>query len=107
MAQLAIPEGGLMLAGAPGSSNANASSAGTKPPQAMRLDLADEVLEEILRASRNGGKGVHMSFGKAVVCEDEQYPSGFSNITNPILDADPTHWQQIPPAPRYSSAFSR
>lgn len=85
MAQLTIPEGGLVLAGAPSSNNANGSSAGTKPPQAMRLDLADGVLEEILRASRNGGKGVHMSFGKTVVCQDEQYLMGFSKIINCII----------------------
>ncbi len=73
MGQLSIPEGGLVLAGAPSSNDANGPSAGTKPLQAMRLDLADGVLEEILKASCNSGKGVHMSFGKTVVCGDTKH----------------------------------
>ena len=72
MAQIPIPESGLVLAGAPSSNNAKGSSAGTKPQQAMRLDLEDGVLDEILKASRNNGKGVHISFGKTVVCHAEE-----------------------------------
>ena len=67
MAQIPIIEGGLVLTGTPSSNSSNGPSAGTKPQQAMRLDLEDGVLEEILKASRNSGKGVHISFGKTVV----------------------------------------
>ena len=70
MGRLAITEGGLTLGRAPGSSDMDGPAAGTKPPQAMRLDLEDGVLEEILQASRSGRKGVHISFGKTVVSQE-------------------------------------
>ena len=70
MGQLSIAEDGLVLTGAPSFDQANGPFSRTKPPQAMRLDLVDGVAEEILKASRNGGKGVHVSFGKAVVCQE-------------------------------------
>ena len=82
MAQIPITERGLVLAGSPGSDDANGPSAGTKPQQAMRLDLEDGVLDEILKASRTSGKGVQMSFGKTVVCPAEESPSTFSIAAN-------------------------
>ena len=104
MAQITINECGLVLAGAPSSNTANDPSAETKPPQAMRLDLEDGVLEEILKASRNDGKGVHISFGKTVVCLSTL---AFTIVTNHEFVTDPTYRQQVSPAPHHNSVLTQ
>ena len=65
MATIHIPENGILLRDAPCSEPDNDHDAGAQP-QVMRLDLADGVLEGIMKASRMG-KDIHMSFGKNVV----------------------------------------
>ena len=68
MTTLPVSGKGLTLLGAPGSNTDNdVSKAGGKVQQAMRLDLEEGVLQNILRSARSGGKGVHVSFGKTIV----------------------------------------
>ena len=63
-----IAEEGVSLPAAPGSAvGEDGSSTSPKPLQAMRLELEAGVLDNIIRSSRSGGKGVHMSFGKTIV----------------------------------------
>ncbi len=107
MAQITLKDGGLVLAGAPSFNTANGPSAGTKPPQAMRLDLEDGVLEDILKASRNDGKGVHISFGKTVVCLEEESLLTSTKFTNYNFTTDPPHRQQVSPAPHHSSVLAQ
>ncbi|KAL8868194.1 MAG: hypothetical protein Q9174_005148 [Haloplaca sp. 1 TL-2023] len=64
MATIRVPENGILLRDAPCSDLENDHDASTQP-QVMRLDLADGVLEGIMKASRMG-KDIHMSFGKNV-----------------------------------------
>ncbi|KAL8734065.1 MAG: hypothetical protein Q9181_003349 [Wetmoreana brouardii] len=84
MAPIPIPEGGLVLNGVPCSKSDNDhANAGTQL-QVMRLDLADDVLEGILKASRMG-KDIHMSFGKNVTLH-------YGNRSQQLLSiAQPTH----------------
>lgn len=66
MAPVRIPQDGVLLQGAPCSTAGNDLNDAGAQPQVMRLDLADGVLEGILKAARLG-KDIHMSFGKNVV----------------------------------------
>ena len=67
MGPISLPAGGLSLAGVSGSSDRDDfSSVDSQPPQVMRLDLADGVLDEIIRASQHG-KNIHLAFGKTIV----------------------------------------
>ena len=66
MVPLAIPESGLTLVDS--EIENGPPKADTKPVQIMQLDLTDDMLQEILRSARHGGKGVNMSFGKMIVC---------------------------------------
>ncbi|KAI9719467.1 MAG: hypothetical protein M1812_003538 [Candelaria pacifica] len=65
MPSVLVPKDGLLLhdATAAGDSSSKPSS---RPNQAMRLDLAADTLNEILKSARGGGKGVQLSFGKAM-----------------------------------------
>ncbi|KAL8843854.1 MAG: hypothetical protein Q9205_002317 [Flavoplaca limonia] len=65
MGPIPIPEKGLILQGASTSASPDTVVAAETKSQVMRLDLADGVLEDIMRASKLG-KDVHMSFGKNV-----------------------------------------
>ncbi|KAL9600791.1 MAG: hypothetical protein Q9219_002929 [cf. Caloplaca sp. 3 TL-2023] len=65
MAPLRIPEEGLSLQGAPCSLPDGDIGDNGALSQVMRLDLADGVLEDILKASRMR-KDIHMSFGKTI-----------------------------------------
>ena len=65
MAPLAIPESGFTLVDS--ETQHGPPKAGDKPIQVMQLDLTDDMLQEILRSARHGGKGVNMSFGKMIV----------------------------------------
>ena len=68
MDTLNIAEEGVTLNGAPGfRPGGSANKPSSKPLQAMRLELEDGVLDNILRSARSGGKGVHLSFGKTIV----------------------------------------
>ena len=68
MDTLNIAEEGVTLNGAPGfRPGGSANKTSPKPLQAMRLELEDGVLDNILRTARSGGKGVHLSFGKTIV----------------------------------------
>ena len=68
MDTLNIAEEGVTLNGAPGFRPGGSTNKPTlKPLQAMRLELEDGVLDNILRTARSGGKGVHLSFGKTIV----------------------------------------
>ena len=83
MIPLAIPESGLTLVDSAQSQTENGPlKADNKPIQIMQLELTDDVLQEILRSARHGGKGVNMSFGKMIVCTsrstDHQSPADTS-----------------------------
>ena len=106
MGQLSIAEGGVVLTGTPSFDQANGLSVGTKPPQAMRLELMNGALDDILKASRNGGKGVHVSFGKTVVRYEEGSLVAFHTIANSICNADPTRRQQVPPVACNTPAYA-
>lgn len=66
MGPIPIPEKGLILEGASTSASPDTVAGAETKSQVMRLDLANDVLEDIMRASKMG-KDVHMSFGKNVV----------------------------------------
>lgn len=86
MTTLSIPSSGLTLLGSPGTKDYNdVSKIGGRVPQAMRLDLDDGVLQNILRTARSGGKGVHLSFGKTIVhsfTKTRSCPSSILNLDN-------------------------
>jgi len=68
MATLDISSNGLTLLECPGPSRHDDFTInGGRVQQAMRLDLEDGVLQNILRSARSGGKGVNLSFGKTIV----------------------------------------
>ncbi len=68
MQSLAIPVGGLKLTGSPTSDLPNdPAQKEVNSTQVMRLELASDVLEDLLKFVANGGKGVHISFGKVTV----------------------------------------
>ena len=67
MVPLRIPENGISLEGTPCSISEGDLAGDGSQPQVMRLDLADGVLEDIVKASRLG-KDIHISFGKNIVC---------------------------------------
>lgn len=67
MTTLDIPTNGLTLLECPGTNGYDISRTGARVQQAMRLDLEDGVLQNILRSARSGGKGVNLSFGKTIV----------------------------------------
>lgn len=68
MQPLIIPAGGLKLTGslAADLQNPPAKNAGY-PAQVMRLDLGLDIREDLLKGLTNGGKPVHISFGKVTV----------------------------------------
>lgn len=69
MVQLAVPKSGLTLVDSAQSQTENGLlKADNKQIQIMQLELSDDVLQEILRSARHGGKGLNMSFGKMIVC---------------------------------------
>lgn len=68
MAQLPIPASGLTLIDHTQSKFNDASSQdNTGLAQVMQLDLPPNVLGDILRSARHGGKGVNVHFGKTIV----------------------------------------
>lgn len=48
---------------------AQTPNAQTDAPQAIRLDLTREILDDILRTARAGGKPLHLKLGKDPVQE--------------------------------------
>ena len=68
MAQLLVPESGLTLIEHPQSKPDDSDlKNNTGLAQVMQLDLAPNVLEDIMRSARHGGKGVNVQFGKTIV----------------------------------------
>ena len=68
MAQLPIPASGLNLIDHTQSKfNDAVSQDNTGLAQVMQLDLPPNVLGDILRSARHGGKGVNVHFGKTIV----------------------------------------
>jgi len=85
MTTLDISSNGLTLLECPGmNAHDDITKTGGRVQQAMRLDLEDGVLQNILRSARSGGKGVNLSLGKTIVrsfSKSYSYPS-------PILNSD-------------------
>ena len=64
MAEIDIPTEGLVLDRfLPPTANPN----NLDSPQVMRLDLADGILDELIRCARSGSKPMSLEFGKQVV----------------------------------------
>ncbi|KAL8694606.1 MAG: hypothetical protein Q9218_000788 [Villophora microphyllina] len=84
MAPIHVPENGIVLQDPPCSASGSTFDESKAQPQVMRLDLADGVLEGILKASRMG-KDIHMSFGKNITLH-------YGNRSSQLLSiAQPTH----------------
>lgn len=68
MQSLIIPAAGLKLTGSLTANLQNhpAKDAGN-PAQVMRLDLGLDLRKDLLKGLTNGGKPVHISFGKVTV----------------------------------------
>lgn len=68
MQPLIIPTGGIKLTGSLTANlqNSPAKNAGN-PAQVMRLDLGLDIREDLLKGLKNGGRPVHISFGKVTV----------------------------------------
>lgn len=67
MGLIPIPQAGLALLDSPTAHNASSKSTNTTPPQVLQLDLAKSEVDELLKESRNGAKGIHVSMGEAPV----------------------------------------
>lgn len=68
MAKILIPQQGLTLVEPSLSKPSDgATKSGNMPTQSMLLDLEDNVLQEILKVARHGGKGMSVNFGKTIV----------------------------------------
>ena len=68
MAQLLVPDSGLTLLHlAHSKPNDGASKTKTGLAQVMRLELTPNLLGDVLRSARHGGKGVNVHFGKTIV----------------------------------------
>ena len=76
MAQQFVPDGGLNLVEHPQSKLEGAVSKNNSGlAQVMQLELTPDILGDVLRTARHGGKGVNVQFGKTIV-------SGFLNSHN-------------------------
>lgn len=65
MAPLVISKTGTRLRGVPNVDESTASQA--RLPQVMRLDLAETMLQDLLKTVRMGGPSVQLSFGETPV----------------------------------------
>ncbi|KAL9584251.1 MAG: hypothetical protein Q9212_002230 [Teloschistes hypoglaucus] len=84
MAPIPVPDNGILLRDAPCPTAESTLDESKAQPQVMRLDLADGVLEGIVKASRLG-KDIHMSFGRNITLH-------FGNRSHQLLSiAQPTH----------------
>ncbi len=73
MGSLVVPKTGLALVGA-NDANMGTSKTGSRSTQVMQMILSEDLLEELVKSNRSGGKGMHLSFGKTPVCCQMQYP---------------------------------
>lgn len=91
MVQLTVPEGGLTLSETHHSKIEGKND--RKPLQIMQLDLADDLVKEIFKSSRHGGKGgVNVQFGKVIVSYSLHLFRLLHQLTNLIA---PSLWKQI------------
>lgn len=68
MAQLLVPNGGLnLIEHAQPKLEGPVSKNNSGLAQVMQLELTSDVLGDILRSARHGGKGVNVHFGKTIV----------------------------------------
>lgn len=68
MAQLLVPDSGLTLIEHTQSTFENGvSKKNTGFAQVMQLQLPPNILGDVLRSTRHGGKGVNVQFGKTIV----------------------------------------
>ncbi|MCJ1350226.1 MAG: hypothetical protein MMC33_000207 [Icmadophila ericetorum] len=66
MGLIPISQAGLALSDLPTAHNVSSKST-TTPPLVVQLDLAKSEIDELLKESRNGAKGIHVSMGEAPV----------------------------------------
>lgn len=68
MAQLLVPDSGLTLVeNAQMKSKDAAFKNNAELAQVMQLNLPPNILGDILKSARHGGKGVNVHFGKTIV----------------------------------------
>lgn len=68
MAQILVPDTGLALINRTQSKSEDAASRdNTGLAQVMQLDLPPNILRDVLKSARHGGKGVNVHFGKTIV----------------------------------------
>ena len=68
MAQILVPDGGLtLIEHNQRNPQDDTSRTDTGLAQVMQLELPPNVLGDILRSARQGGKGVNVQFGKTIV----------------------------------------
>ena len=103
MPPLTVPEAGLTLLGSPTPTPESKNE--SKPLQIMQLDLADGVLEEIVKCARHGGKSMNVSFGKTIV-KHPQYPIPAPFHLTDVLSIDTSLWEQVSEAHINSIFFS-
>lgn len=92
MVQLAVPKSGLTLL--ENSTSTNESKNESKALQIMQLDLTEGVLEEIFKASRHGGKGVNVMFGKSIVGYHHTPIESCPSLAN-ASSTDSQLWKQV------------
>ena len=94
METLVIPAGGLKLARPFAGSDNGSHDTKAKPVQVMRLDFSPDVLQEVLKAAGSNGKGLNVSFGKAIVRHLCLFPTMMTVIANnPVLLKDVPLWE--------------
>ncbi|KAI9817202.1 MAG: hypothetical protein M1827_001314 [Pycnora praestabilis] len=64
MPSATVPKTGLPLRGRPSVEDGGPKLI-SKSTQAMQLTLAGEILDDLLKSARGGGKGIYLSFGKS------------------------------------------
>jgi RNA polymerase II elongation factor ELL len=66
MAAALLPTGGIALIGAP-DRDVEARDASSTPVQAMQVDMAQDIIDELLESVRSG-KAPQIFFGRTPVC---------------------------------------
>ena len=88
MYSLNVPPAGLVLEATPSTNNSSSKSV-DKPAQVLQLNLASGLLEDLLRDTRAGGKGVQITLGKSPV---GILAIGNKSVANVVLHSQALHF---------------
>ncbi|KAI9761320.1 MAG: hypothetical protein M4579_001110 [Chaenotheca gracillima] len=86
MATLAVPDAGLALLGAP-DVDIGSTKPDKRPTQIIGLDLPDHLLDEILKAVKNGpggAKGLHLSLGRTPSLQYGHQTRDFASVPESV-----------------------